>query len=167
MPTPIHRPEVYVGRPGEEIPPELAGGSLLGSPAYAEPFRRLLEDEHPDRTQPDWTFDGRDSATERHLVTPLRSAMRRCGRHFEGFLVEVARGGGDWMGPAIRRGCANEHIAKVYAETAFTKLWEQYRPEKPANVPRREHRRHYSDDTPWTQLSESQRRAIEDAENAA
>jgi hypothetical protein len=160
MPTTLHRHEVFVGppdRPGRETlgaehstATELVGGSLLGSPAYSEPMRHLLEDDNPHREEPA-IYEG-SLTVEKHLATPLRSAMRRCGRMMEAYLVEVARGGGDWLTPAQRRGCYDEHIARVYANEAFRRLWREYQPVRPARVPRRK----------WTELSESQQKA-EDA----
>jgi hypothetical protein len=92
------------------------------------------------------------SSTERHLVTPLRSALRRIGRMGEAYLIAVARSGGDWKGQAIARGCYSEDIARVYATEMFRRLWREYQPVRPARVPRRK----------WTELSESQQKA-EDA----
>jgi hypothetical protein len=172
MPTTLHRREVFVGppdRPGRETlgallssPKDLYGGSLLGSPAYAEPVRHLLEDDNPHREEPA-IYEG-SLTVEKHLATPLRSAMRRCGRMMESYLTEVARSGGDWFWPAMRRSAYQKTIARAYAEAAFERLWKHYHPEKPHFVPRREYRRHQSD---WTALSESQQKAIIDGENAA
>ena len=169
LPATIHRHEVFVGPPdnGRETliaehssATELTGGSLLGSPAYSEPMRHLLEDDNPHREEPA-VYEG-SLTVEKHLVTPLRSAMRRCGRMFEAYLVDVARAGGDWMTPAVRRGCTDEHIARVYANEAFRRLWREYQVDRPARIPRRERRRHDSDDVPWTEKSEAQQVA-EDA----
>jgi hypothetical protein len=173
MPTTLHRHEVFFGPPdrygrtilsaSDSTPDQLVGGSLLGSPAYAEPVRHLLEDDNPHREEPA-IYEG-SKTVEMHLAMPLRSALRRTGRMFEGYLVEVARSGGDWLGCAQRRGCHNEAIARVYAEVAFTRLWTHYQPDKPKDVPRSERKpRTHSD---WTQLSESQQKAIIDGENAA
>jgi hypothetical protein len=172
MPTTLHRHEVFFGppdRPGRETlgalhstPDELTGGSALGSPAYAEPVRHLLEDDNPHREEPA-IYEG-SLTVEKHLATPLRSAMRRCGRMMEAYLIEVARNGGDWYWPAMKRSAHQETIARAYAEAAFERLWKHYHPEKPHFVPRREYRRHQSD---WTALSESQQKAIIDGENAA
>jgi hypothetical protein len=190
MPTTLHRHEVFFGppdRPGRETlgasdstATELVGGSLLGSPAYAEPVRHLLEDDNPHREEPA-IYEG-SLTVEKHLATPLRSAMRRCGRMMEAYLVEVARSGGDWLSPAQRRGCYDEHIARVYANEAFRRLWREYSVDRPTRLPKRQRERHHSDDVPWlrgedgpkryagsvpwTQLSESEQRAIE-AEEAA
>jgi hypothetical protein len=160
MPTTLHRHEVFFGppdRPGRETlgalestTTELVGGSLLGSPAYAEPVRHLLEDDNPHREEPA-IYEG-SLTVEKHLATPLRSALRRTGRMMEQYLVDVARSGGDWLGQAQARGCYDEHIARVYATEAFRRLWREYQPVRPARVPRRK----------WTELSESQQKA-EDA----
>jgi hypothetical protein len=170
MPTTLHRHEVFFGppdRPGRETlgasdstTVELVGGSLLGSPAYAEPVRHLLEDDNPHREEPA-IYEG-SKTVALHLATPLRSAMRRCGRMFEGYLLEVARNGGDWGNAAVRRGCHNEDIARVYANEAFRRLWKHYQIERPHHIPRRPRERHHSDDVPWTAKSESQQ-AAEDA----
>jgi hypothetical protein len=172
MPTTLHRHEVFVGppdRPGRETlgaehstATELVGGSLLGSPAYAEPVRHLLEDDNPHREEPA-IYEG-SLTVEKHLATPLRSAMRRTGRLMEQYLVEVARNGGDWYTPAVRRGCSNPDIARVYANEAFRRLWREYSVDRPTRLPPRggNRQRHYSDDVPWTQKSESQQ-AAEDA----
>jgi hypothetical protein len=170
MPTTLHRHEVFVGppdRPGRETlgaehssAVELVGGSLLGSPAYAEPVRHLLEDDNPHREEPA-IYEG-SLTVGRHLATPLRSAMRRCGRMMEAYLTDVARAGGDWLTPAVRRGCTNEHIARVYANEAFRRLWREYSVERPTRLPKRQRERHHSDDVPWTAKSESQQKA-EDA----
>jgi hypothetical protein len=172
LPATIHRNGVFVGPPdnarvtlGAEhsTPTELTGGSLLGSPAYSEPMRHLLEDDNPHREEQSWSVgEGRMSSTERHLVTPLRSAMRRCGRMMEAYLVDVARSGGDWLTPAQKRGCHNPDIARVYANEAFRRLWREYSVDRPARLPRRQRERHPSDDVPWTERSESQQNA-EDA----
>jgi hypothetical protein len=169
LPTAIHRNGVFVGPPDNvrttlgalhSTPEELVGGSALGSPAYSEPMRHLLEDDNPHREEPA-IYEG-SLTVEKHLVTPLRSAMRRCGRMFEAYLLEVARNGGDWFTPARRRGCNDVHIAHVYAEVAFDKLWREYQPDKPAFVPKRNKGRHDSDLVSYIDKSESQR-AAEDA----
>jgi hypothetical protein len=170
MPVTIHRAEVFVGPPdrsphnalGAEhsTPAELVGGSLLGAPAYAEPMRHLLEDDNPHREEPA-IYEG-SLTVEKHLVTPLRSAMRRCGRMMEAYLIGVARSGGDWLGQAEARGCLDQHIARVYAAEAFRRLWREYSVDRPSRIPKRERSRHYSDDVPWTEMSESQK-AAEDA----
>jgi hypothetical protein len=169
LPTAIHRNGVFVGPPdnarvtlGAErsTPTELTGGSLLGSPAYSEPMRHLLEDDNPHREEPA-IYEG-SLTVEKHLVTPLRSAMRRCGRMMEAYLVDVARNGGDWLTPAQKRGCHNPDIARVYANEAFRRLWREYSVDRPARLPRRQRERHPSDDVPWTERSESQQKA-EDA----
>ena len=167
LPATIHRHEVFFGPPdpsrlvtgGRETlggshstPTDMTGGSLLGSPAYSEPMRHLLEDDNPHREEPA-IYEG-SLTVEKHLVTPLRSAMRRCGRMMEAYLVEVARNGGDWYTPAKRRGCYSEDIARVYAQEAFRRLWREYQPVRPARIPRRK----------WTDLSESEQRSIEAGE---
>ena len=160
MPDTLHRHEVFVGppdRPGRDTlgaehstAAELVGGSLLGSPAYAEPVRHLLEDDNPHREEPA-ILEG-SLTVEKHLVTPLRSALKRTGRMWSAYLMDVARSGGDWYGQAVVRGCYSEHIARVYAIEAFRRLWREYQPVKPAYVPKPK----------WTELSESQQKA-EDA----
>jgi hypothetical protein len=169
LPAAIHRNGVFVGPPDNarvtlgalhSTPEELTGGSALGSPAYSEPMRHLLEDDNPHREEPA-IYEG-SLTVEKHLVTPLRSAMRRCGRMMEAYLVDVARNGGDWLTPAQKRGCHNPDIARVYANEAFRRLWREYSVDRPARLPRRQRERHPSDDVPWTERSESQQKA-EDA----
>jgi hypothetical protein len=174
LPAAIHRNGVFVGPPDNarvtlgalySTPEELTGGSALGSPAYSEPMRHLLEDDNPHREEPA-IYEG-SLTVEKHLATPLRSAMRRCGRMMEAYLVEVARSGGDWLSPAQRRGCYDEHIARVYANEAFRRLWREYSVDRPTRLPKRQRERHHSDDVPWTEMSESAKAAIVDGENAA
>ena len=160
MPDTLHRHEVFVGPPDRPLHPtlgaehssvtELVGGSLLGSPAYAEPVRHLLEDDNPHREEPA-ILEG-SLTVEKHLVTPLRSALRRIGRMGEAYLIDVARSGGDWLEQAQRRGCYSEPIARVYAAEMFRRLWREYQPVRPARIPKRK----------WTEMSESQQKA-EDA----
>jgi hypothetical protein len=160
-PTTLHRHEVFFGppdRPGrdtlgasESTTTELVGGSLLGSPAYAEPVRHLLEDDNPHREEPA-IYEG-SLTVEKHLATPLRSALRRCGYFMGAYLFDVATSGGDWFGEAQRRGCYSEQIARAYAHQAFRKFWIEYQPVRPASVQGKRK---------WTELSESQQKA-EDA----
>jgi hypothetical protein len=172
MPDRIHKDEVFVGPPDnghgprlaakESRPDDLVGGSLLGTPAYHEPTRRLVEEDNPHAEEPgEW--DG-SLTIDKHLTTPLRSAMRRTGRFMEGYLAEVARFSGDWMSPARRRGCMSDEIARVYANEAFRRLWREYRVDHPTQVDNKPRGRTYSD---WTDLSDSQRAAILDGETAA
>jgi hypothetical protein len=124
------------GRPLEEIPAVHLGGSILGSPRFAELFRRLLDNSPMETEEAD---DGPS------FVRPMRAAIRcLAGRDADGerpfmarFVVAVALVDGDWRlvcdDWAIRR-----EIAEVWTREAFRRLYSCYRPDPPARTIRDE-----------------------------
>lgn len=90
---------VWVGPTGKDIPPELTGGSILGSPRLDDGVRRLTENSPYERADAD-TLD------EAYL-RPMRAALATLARKspfMAKYLAAVAYSGGDWQGVATERG---------------------------------------------------------------
>jgi hypothetical protein len=121
------------GEPVEDIPAEEIGGSILGSPRDAEPFRQLIENS-PRQTAYYKPADY-DGAELPHYVRPMRAALdRMAGRGSDqrpGALMarnlrRLAISGGDWRGTAFDGNCYDEHFAAIYWEAALTRLWHAF-----------------------------------------
>lgn len=69
------RVDAKTGEPVERIPVELVGGSQLGAPRQAEPFRQLIENS-PRQVAGD--------ATDEHYVRPVRAALERLHSRTDG-----------------------------------------------------------------------------------
>jgi hypothetical protein len=128
----------------------LTGGSVLGAPRQAEPFRQLLENS-PRQTAGD--------GTEEHYVRPMRAALARLAGRDDGpltarFLLQVAYAQGDWRAVAERWFAAYPVVHRPFIEHALRRLYAVYRSEPPARPV----------GPGWLSMSESQRRAIEAGE---
>jgi hypothetical protein len=128
------------------------GGSLLGSPRLADPFRALIEGS-PFATEPS-EFEGHASREgDEHYRTPMRAAIARLrGRHtctrtertfadhrcgtspFMALTVErIAYLDGDWESAAASLGIHPETAATWVAEALF-RLWRVYDERPPARL---------------------------------
>lgn len=157
------------GRPIEDIPPEQVGGSQLGAPKQAEPFRQLIENS-PRQAAGD--------GPEEHYVRPMRAALARLAGHHSctarercdpdhvcgdgplmaRFLLQIAYAQGDWRSVSERWFPAYPVVHRSFAEQALRRLYSGYRPDPPARY----------EQTPgrpgWVDQSEAQRAAIQAGE---
>ena len=94
------------------------GGSDSGAPAYAEPFRKRLENS-PSEIDPDGYY-----------MRPLASALARIARDRKPLmartLLSVAMAGFDWRAVADRGSWAHE-MFEVYIREALIRLWREHR----------------------------------------
>jgi len=157
-PERLHAAGEWVGDPPRPnrpsdvgITPELVGGSVLGSPRIAEPFRQLLE-EAPAQ----WH---RDETGTRYFARPMRAALERLAGHRDGdapfmaaFLAQVAYSQGDWQSVAARWFPAQPYAWRAFAEHSLRRLEGCYLAEpKP---------REWRPDPGWVSMSEAQQHAI-------
>ena len=128
MPDELHGSGVWIGR--QQVNPdgtprwprELTGGSALGSPNFADGFRRLLENS-PYETDPDGYY-----------LRPMRAAIARLAGRSDGtnssfmarYLFAVACADFDWAGVSSRIGIPPQ-VAPIYTQTALERLWVRYR----------------------------------------
>lgn len=125
----------------------LSGGSQLGSPRQAEPFRQLIEN-----SPRQWTDEG--GTVDPYFVRPMRAALARMAGNDSGgesafmarFLLQVAFAGGDWQGVADRWELAS-YARVAYVETALRRLNRCWRPDPSVAIPS------------WVDRSESQQAA--------
>lgn len=147
--------------PSEDIPADLVGGSELGSPKDAEPFRQLLENS-PRQIAGD--------GLEEHYVRPMRAALSKLsGRHdcitaerrlrkcpprplMAHYLTEIAIAGGDWRSVGDRWDY-DQATAEIVATSALRELARLYR-KAPSTT----------DAIGWVEMSESARQAVIDGE---
>ena len=160
-PEVMHARGVWVDRPkrdelGVRVRGTGQGGSLLGSPQTAEPFRQLLENT------PRQVGEDKDTGAT-FYVRPMRAALERLAGSTEGsdsafmarFLAQVAYGGGDWEAVASRWKIT-PFVREVYLETALRRLHRLYRPDPPPRT--------Y---TTWLDRSDAQRMAELDVKEAS
>jgi hypothetical protein len=125
MPDEIHAAGVWRDRvTGSEAQEGVAasGGSLLGSPNLADPFRRLMENS-PFETETA-EYEGHESP-DRHYVRPLHAAIARLAHRWPltaRWLASLAACDFDWQALATRRGWTHEE-AELYLEKAAHLLW--------------------------------------------
>jgi hypothetical protein len=112
------------------------GGSQLGSPRMADPFRAFVEDD-PFGTEPA-EYEGSKSVAT-HYRTPMRAALARlAGRgpdtdpypFMARALYRTAQRDGDWDGACASLGIL-EPVRRVYIEAALHRLYDRYREEPP------------------------------------
>ena len=92
------------------------GGSVLGSPALSEPFRRMLEG-NPSEVDVDGFY-----------LRPLRAALSRMARHHPltaRHLYRLALVDGDWKRHAANEGFQDEEMS-VYLAKALDMLWKDF-----------------------------------------
>lgn len=144
-------------RPTEDVKAAEQGGSVLGSPRFAEPFRQLIENSDRQWTDERGTVDP-------YYVRPMRAAIARMARpdgsdsaFMAHFLLQVAYAGGDWQSVADRWDL-QVHVRRAYIETALRRLRSCWRADPPLALPG------------WVDRSEAQRAAEtggEDSGNVA
>lgn len=119
------------------------GGSLLGAPRYADPFRRFLEDW--ETTTETAEYEGHKDLAQ-HYVFPLRAALANlAGRgpadapysFMARALYRTALRDGDWDGACASLGII-EPVRRVYIQVALKRLWERFEIEPPARSLRRD-----------------------------
>lgn len=111
VPTALHKSEVW-----RDHGLHAEGGSKLGAPAHADPFRRYLENT-PSETDIDGWF-----------IRPMHAALSRLERRWPltaRALFAVAQSGYDWRGVA-ERGHWAEEMFEVYIAEALRMLWKEY-----------------------------------------
>jgi hypothetical protein len=155
-PERVHTVGVWFGRPSrldaqgvpvESIPTELVGGSALGAPKQAEPFRQLLENS-PRQIAGD--------GDEEHYVRPMRAALARLAGRTEDapfmarFLLQVAYAQGDWRSVADRWFPATPWAGRAFAEQALRRLHGTYQATPPVR---------YLPGPSWVDKSQSQQAA--------
>ncbi len=136
MPDEIHAAGVwreYVTEDGLHV----GGGSALGAPRYADPFRRLLEDGPFGLEVAE--YEGHKDLVS-HYRTPMRAALARLagrGRDTEPspfmarVLYRTVLRDGDWNSACDSMGIV-EPVRLVYIEEALRRLWSRYEVE-PSN----------------------------------
>lgn len=133
MPEDIHGAALwhdYVSRTEAKQGVQPQGGSLLGTPAWDDGFRRLMENS-PKELEVS-SFDGSKArAGDEHYARPMRAAIANVSGADENrskrteYLLRVAASGFDWYGPAIKMGIPS-FAAAVYAEDALFVLYRTY-----------------------------------------
>lgn len=144
---------VFVGqpdKPGRETlwargsrASELSGGSLLGSPAFTDDFRRFIEDgsRQVERAE----YEGNQDRTV-HYRYPLRAALAELGGRGKAtdeypfmarVLYRTAMRDGDWDGACESMGIIGP-VRWVYVQEALRRLWRHYEVEPPARTIRTE-----------------------------
>lgn len=125
MPTEMHGMTVWIGRPAENIPPELVGGSHLGSPNLRDPFRRLMENSPFEVEYAE--YDGHVQL-DPHYVRPVHAAIARVAHRrpiIARWLAALAHCGFDWKGLGTRRGWSDEET-ELFLEAALYILWRSF-----------------------------------------
>jgi len=101
------------------------GGSILGSPNLADPFRRLMENS-PFETELA-VLDNRESL-ERHYARPCHAAVARIAHHYPmaaRWLAALAFSDFDWQALALRRRWSEEET-RFYLERILELLWSEF-----------------------------------------
>lgn len=164
-PERMHVRGVWFGRPDDALDPVLGGGSQLGAPKQAEPFRQLLENA-PTQVV---TRDG-----DERYARPMRAALARLARNRDGdapfmarYLTQVGYAQGDWQAVADRWFATTPFVAFSFTQHALERLHRCYRAEPPNRYLPSPERRTSVDGPGWVSMSESQRHAIEAGEQGA
>jgi len=146
MPDRLHQHDVWRDRPKRGDPDDYApvGGSMLGSPRDAEPFRSYIEDGA--YTCELAEYEGNKDATP-HFARPMRTALARLagrGSDTEPYpfmarcLYRTALRDGDWDSACASLGIT-EPVRRIYIEAALHRLWTRYE-EEPQPRPWRDER---------------------------
>lgn len=104
---------------------EPVGGSALGAPRLAEPFRRLIENSAFE-TEAD-LLDGHQ-LRQRHYARPARAALEHVGRRYplaSRWIAAIAAAAFDWRSVATQRGWTEEE-AHDYLLTVFDRVWREF-----------------------------------------
>jgi hypothetical protein len=136
VPDRLHQPDVWRDRCKRGDPEDYrpVGGSLLGSPRDAEPFRAFIEDDAfaCERAE----YEGHEDRVP-HYVWPMRAALARLagrGRDDEPFpfmaraLYRTALRDGDWDSACASLGIIDP-VRPLYIEAALHRLWSRYETE--------------------------------------
>lgn len=133
LPEQMHQHDVWRDRrkPGDPEAYQPVGGSLLGSPREAEPFRAFIESEPFALEVAE--FEGHKD-THPNYARPMRAAMARlAGRGSDTdpypfmarALYRTALRDGDWDGACASLGII-EPVRRFYIEAALHRLWTRY-----------------------------------------
>jgi len=133
MPERLHQRDVWRDRPkrGDGAGYAPVGGSLLGTPRDAEPFRQFIEDD-PWAVETAEYEGAKDSRP--HYVRPMRAAIAAlAGREADHrpypfmarALYRTALRDGDWDGACASLGII-EPVRRFYIEAALHRLWARY-----------------------------------------
>ena len=112
VPMALHKSDVW-----RDHGTHAEGGSRLGSPAHADPFRRYME-LMPSQTDEDGWY-----------ALPMHAALARLAGRWPltaRTLFAVAQGGYDWRGVAERMHYAAE-VFVLFLEQALSRLWQEHR----------------------------------------
>jgi hypothetical protein len=140
MPDRLHTRGVWrdAKRRGDAEVYQPVGGSLMGAPRMADPFRAFIEDD-PFGTEPS-EYEGHKSIAN-HYRTPMRAAIARlAGRgkdtdpspFMARALWRTALRDGDWDSACASLGII-EPVRRFYIEAALHRLYERYREEPDVN----------------------------------
>ena len=133
VPDRSHTRGVFFGRPEDvqfrslggshSTHDDLVGGSLIGTPASAEPARRYIE-ERPTQRDVDGNYQ-----RPMHAALALMAGRnpRSDGAWMAKYLGAIAASAGDWRGVAYRVGFPPQ-AAETYTMSALHRLWDLYRP---------------------------------------
>lgn len=144
VPDRLHQRDVWRDRAkrGDADGYAPVGGSLLGSPRDAEPFRAFIEDDPYALEIAE--YDGQRNRTA-HYARPMRAAIARLagrGPDMEPYpfmaraLYRTALRDGDWDGACASMGII-EPVRRPYIEAALHRLYLRYE-EEPTARPSRE-----------------------------
>lgn len=121
------------------------GGSLLGSPALADGFRRFIEGSAfaTESSQ----YEGHQSREgDEHYAMPMRAALARLAGRGDDVdeypfmartLYRTAIRGGDWDAACASMGIVAP-VRRTYVQSALVRLWRRYSVQPPARVLREE-----------------------------
>lgn len=143
MPDRLHTRGVWrdAHRRGDAEFYDPVGGSHLGSPRMADPFRAFIEDD-PFGTEPA-EYEGHKSLAN-HYRTPMRAAMARLagrGQDTDTYpfmaraLWRTAQRDGDWDSACASLGII-EPVRRPYIEAALHRLYDRYHEEPPNHTVR-------------------------------
>lgn len=145
IPDRMHQRDVWRDRRtrGDSEDYDPVGGSLLGTPRAAEPFRAYIEDTYA--TEQASITDAGVTAYVKAYARPMRDAIARvAGRGHETdpypfmarALYRTALRDGDWDSACGSLGVI-EPVRRVYIQAALRHLWERYEdePRPPAYKP--------------------------------
>jgi len=122
VPSAVHVPGVWRDYVRWDEDRKAVGGSLMGAPALADPFRRYTENS-PSETDDDGYY-----------MRPMHKAIAQlCGRHpgtkewwMARYLFRVALGHGDLVTVGARSGL-HALAVDTYTEAALYRLWTHWR----------------------------------------
>jgi hypothetical protein len=143
LPERLHGAGVWRDQRRPSDPEEFSpvGGSLLGAPRVADPFRAYLEADPERELEPASITDAGVTAETRAYRFPLRAALARvAGRgpneapfpFMARALFRTACMDGDWDAACASLGIILP-VRRAYIEAALRRLWSAYRDEPPVS----------------------------------